>query len=147
MATIDLSGEPDRATKAKYQRRIEFASRFRFKHNRVPTLDELDAVEPLEFDLHRSVQAREVWQKRNQNRKDKSGGIIGISYSAIDRRWSCQIKSRSGQPLRRYYSTALEAAKKYNEWAATENGDLAVYCDLDAAKRLDERMAALDTSR
>lgn len=147
MATIDLSGEPDRATKAKYQRRIEFASRFRFKHNRVPTLDELDAVEPLEFDLHRSVQAREVWQERNQKRKALNGGIIGIIYAHDTRRWVTQIKSRSGQPLRSYYSTALEAAKKYNEWAATENGDLAVYCDLEAAKRLDERMSALDTSR
>lgn len=142
MATIDL-GEPSKEMRRAFDARIKFAATFRIEHNRIPTSEELDSIAPIDEDIHRSIKMRIVWQERNQKRKALNGGIIGIIYAYDTRRWVAQIKSKSGQPLRSYHATALEAAKKYNQWAANENGDLAVYCDLEAAKRLDARLAAI----
>jgi len=138
--------EPSQGMREALDARIKFAASFRFEHNRIPTDAELDSAVPMQA-VKLRCRDGDVIQKRLNRCKTKKGGVIGICYDPEKGRWIASISRGRGTDVVARCLTAVEAAQQYNKAARRIRGKFAVYCDLEAAERLDERMSALDTSR
>ena len=138
--------ETSQEMRKAFDARIKFASAFRLEHNRIPTDEELDIAAPVQL-VKLRCRDGDVIQKRLNRWKTENDGVIGIYYDPGKGRWLASISKGRGTDVVARCLTAVEAAKQYNKAARRIRGKFAVYCDLEAAKRLDERMAALDTSR
>lgn len=141
MAAID-PGEPTKEMRHAFDARIKFASAFRIEHNRIPNDEELDTAAPVEMAKLRCRDG-DVIQKRLNRWKTENGGVIGICYDPKKGRWIASISKGRGTNVVARCLTAVEAAKEYNKAAKRIRGKFAVLCDLEAAERLDERMAAV----
>lgn len=141
MAVFDV-GEPTKETRHAFDARIKFAATFRLEHNRIPTDEELDTAVPVEM-VKLRCRDGDVIQKRLNRWKTENGGVIGICYDPKKGRWIAAISKGRGTDVVARCLTAVEAAKQYNIAAKRIRGKFAVLCDLEAAKQLDERMAAI----
>jgi len=143
MAELQSAIQAEKDLQQRISRRIEFAARFRIENNRLPTDEELDKHCIIKGSLANMEVPKELWRQRSESRKKKAGGIIGITYCPQYRIWRAQIAAKFGRHVQSRHNTALEAAMAYNRLAAQYRGKDAVFCDLDAAEKLDQQRSIL----
>jgi hypothetical protein len=141
LAAID-PGEPSKEMRQAFDARIKFAATFRIEHHRIPTDEELDIAAPVQV-VKLRCRDGDVIQRRLNRWKTENDGVIGIHYNQERGRWIASISKGRGTDVVARCLTAVEAAKQYNIAAKRIRGKFAVLCDLEAAKQLDERMAAI----
>ena len=133
----ELDKEYTETERRRIGKRIEFASLFRLQHNRFPTEKELDDHCPLVQAVNTQANARKSWHSKMSRIKLRQGGLIGVSKYLG--RWRARITDDRRRTAESYHSSALAAAKAYNAMAAKYRKEYAVFCDLDAALKLDHQ--------